>query len=113
MAKGTKAPLSGLLIRAIDKDLLFDDLLGSTVTGKDGSFEIEYRGSDFQELFDKRPDIFLEVYRTSGSVSDGSFEDRPIFTTESSVRFGSTRSERFLIEIDEAFVGTHLTEGPE
>lgn len=40
--KETLRPLPGLLVRAFDKDLLFSDVLGSTVTDADGRFFLGY-----------------------------------------------------------------------
>ena len=52
----------GLIVRAFDKDMFFDDLLGSVITGPDGSLEIRYVPSDFGKLFEAQPDIYLSVY---------------------------------------------------
>ena len=53
----------GLFVKAYDKDLLFDDLLGTAITGTDGSFEIISEASDFREFFERRPDLYLRVFR--------------------------------------------------
>ncbi|MFX0125473.1 MAG: alpha/beta hydrolase family protein [Candidatus Hodarchaeota archaeon] len=58
----TNRPLPNLFVRAYDKDLLFDDLLGDTVTDKSGDFTIFYSQKDFQDLFEKRPDIYFRIY---------------------------------------------------
>ena len=50
-------PLEGLLVRAFDRDLLFDDALGSTLTGANGRFEIQFTELRFKELFEGRPDL--------------------------------------------------------
>ncbi len=39
-----------LLVKAYDKDLLFDDLMGSTVTRPDGTFEIVSEAEDFRDF---------------------------------------------------------------
>ncbi|HXH71496.1 MAG TPA: hypothetical protein VNI58_01605, partial [Mariprofundaceae bacterium] len=57
----SKCPLSGLLVRAYDKDFLFDDLLATATTDSNGSFEMLYAGRDFQELFDSKPDIYFII----------------------------------------------------
>lgn len=88
--KESHRPLPGLIIKAYDKDLFFDDLLGNCVTDLDGTFEITYEGSDFQELFDKKPDIYLKV-------KDPDWKD--IFSTKEKVRFSAGQEEYFLIEI--------------
>jgi len=53
--------IAGLVVKAVDRDLLFDDLLGSTVTDAGGRFQIDYEEEDFRELFEKRPDIVVSV----------------------------------------------------
>lgn len=88
---GSGRPLAGLVVRAFDKDRLYDDLLGAAMTDAEGRFELLYSGEDFQELFESRPDIYLRVYDASGR--------NEIHTTESSVRWGAGRDEQFTVEI--------------
>lgn len=61
--KETGFPLSGLFVKSYDKDLLFDDLLGSAVTDTQGKFDIICELSDFRDFFEKRPDIYFKVFR--------------------------------------------------
>jgi hypothetical protein len=58
----TDAGLSGLFVKAYDKDLLFDDLMGTAFTAQDGRFEIISGATDFRDFFEKHPDIYLKVY---------------------------------------------------
>ncbi len=97
--KETLSPLPGLLVRAFDKDLLFSDVLGSTVTDADGRFFLGYQEKDFREIFDRRPDIYLEIYGRATAVDPGCSGDRPIHSTRGSVRFNAGRHEFFAIEI--------------
>lgn len=55
-------PVVGIRIRAYDKDLLFDDLLGNSVTDNKGNFNIEYSKHDYQEIFEGKPEIHLNLY---------------------------------------------------
>ncbi|MHC4692048.1 MAG: hypothetical protein ACYS67_04840 [Planctomycetota bacterium] len=61
--KETGFPLPGLFVKSYDKDLLFDDLLGSAITDTQGKFDIISELSDFREFFEKRPDIYFKVFR--------------------------------------------------
>lgn len=96
--KESKRPVPGLLVRAFDMDLIYADLLGNATTKSDGTFSIGYRGKDFQELFEKHPDIYLVIY--------GSARDNPIYTTKQHVRFHAGRQEHFEIEIPREQLGS-------
>lgn len=82
--------LGGLLVEAYDADLLFDDKLGSSVTTVDGTFRIIYQESDFRDLFERRPDIYLVVRDKEGNK---------IYSTQQQIRFNATREEFFVIEL--------------
>jgi hypothetical protein len=97
--KETQWPVPGLLVRAFDKDLFFTDLLGNAVTGEDGHFALGYEGDDFQELFERKPDIYLEVYGSATARDPGRTGDSPIFSTRTAVRFNAGRHEFFMVEI--------------
>jgi outer membrane protein assembly factor BamB len=87
----TGRPLPGLIVKAYDKDHLYDDLLGSDRTDESGHFEMRYSESDFQELFETHPDIYLEVLDSSGQNT--------IHTTKQSIRWDAGVDEQFTIEI--------------
>jgi hypothetical protein len=93
----------GLIVRALDKDMLFDDLLGSVITSSDGSFEIRYLRSDFGGLFEAKPDIYLSVYAPPL---------RWLADTKKSVRCNAGVDERFSIVLDRAVLGTHSPATP-
>jgi hypothetical protein len=83
--------IPNLKVKAFDKDLFFDDLLGEVTTGMDGTFEIVYDQDDFQELFfDNKPDIYIKV-----KAGDG----EEIFTTKEKVRYGAGKTEEFLVRL--------------
>lgn len=54
-------PLGGLTVSLYDKDLLFDDKLGSTVTDEDGHFMLSYPADDLRDLIEANPDIYVKV----------------------------------------------------
>lgn len=70
--------LGGLHVKAVDKDLFFDDVLGTAVTDKDGRFEITYEKKDFSELFEKAPDLYVIVRDPKSG--------RILYSSEDSVR---------------------------
>ena len=82
--------LSGLTVRAFDKDLFYDDLLGTAVTDADGCFIITYEESDYQELFDANPDIYLQLKKADGTL---------LYSSENSVRFAESAEEVFHVKI--------------
>ncbi|MGD2087631.1 MAG: neuraminidase-like domain-containing protein [Candidatus Aminicenantes bacterium] len=56
--------IANLRVEAWDKDLIIDDLLGSTKTDKTGGFALEFDSSYYKELcFDRKPDIYFKVYK--------------------------------------------------
>jgi hypothetical protein len=84
-------PLEGLLVRAYDKDLIFDDHLGDTHTDAAGRFELRYTEVQFQDLHETLPDLYLRVFDSSGQ--------RLLHTTERNVRKNALVVERFEIRI--------------
>ena len=91
--KETRKGIPNLTVKAIDKDLFFDDLLGAVTTDENGNFEIRYDKEDFQELFfDKKPDIYLKIKNPEGEV---------IHTTKDKVRCGAASIKEFTVKISE------------
>jgi len=82
--------LPDLRVSVIDKDLLFDDRLGESVTDAKGEFYILYHTNDFEDLFDAQPDLYVKVMNEKGKM---------LFTSEKAVRWQSDRVEYFEIEI--------------
>lgn len=88
--KGSPAGVSGLRVQAVDKDLFFDDRLGTATTDEGGRFEIRYEAADFRDFFESKPDIYLTITDTDGAE---------LFTTEDRVRYEADDTEEFLIEL--------------
>jgi hypothetical protein len=82
-------PLAGLVVRAFDDDLLFDDFLGDARTDAGGEFEVVYTEVQFQDLHETRPDVYVRVFDASGT--------RLLHTTET--RHRAALDERFEIRI--------------
>lgn len=96
--------LPGLFVKAYDKDLFFDDLLGSAISDERGAFEIVSELADFREFFETRPDIYFKVYRGGDGVE-------ALHTTEDAVRWNTGRTSEFEILIPgERFHETGETE---
>ena len=72
----TGLPAVGVRVTAMDADLLCDDQLGQTLTDNSGRFHISYGVSQFRDLFERAPDIYLQVH---------SGENRLLTTTRDSV----------------------------
>lgn len=96
--------VEGLMVRAYDKDLLFDDLLGTAITRQDGTFELVYGEHDFRELFDKRPDIYLAIYAPPS---------RLLVETKKHVRWNAGKDEDFQIELTRESLGDHAPSRPD
>lgn len=88
--------IPNLLVRAFDKDLLFDDLLGTATTDANGAFSFRYGERDFQELFDHRPDVYLSVYTA---------QYRFLLDTHESVRWNAGQHEVIDVLIPRAQLG--------
>ena len=82
--------LSGLVVRAYDKDLIRDDRLGKTTTDEQGRFLISFNEDDFRDLFELSPDLYLRILDpATGEV---------LHQTE--VRSDIEADEHFRIELD-------------
>jgi hypothetical protein len=82
--------MSGLTVSLFDKDLFFDDYLGTQITGKDGSFQFIYTREGFKDLLEAKPDIYLKVMDQKG---------KQIYSSKKAVKCNVGRTEVFNIEI--------------
>ena len=83
--------LKGLTISLYDEDLIFDDILGTTITNENGNFEIIYRTEAFEFLFEKRPDLYIKVLDSNG---------KKLYSSEKAVRPNVGNVEEFVIKIE-------------
>ena len=51
----TGRPLANLIVRAFDRDLIFDDKVGYATTDDDGRFEIRFNRQAFQDFLNRSP----------------------------------------------------------
>ena len=87
----TGRPLADLVVRAFDRDLLFDDTLGYTTTDEDGHFEIRYGADQFRDAWESRPDLYLRVYDRSGA--------RLLYETTDAIRWNASTDESYRVRI--------------
>lgn len=87
----THRPLPGLVVRAFDRDLIFDDRLGFTTTDADGHFEIRYTSEQFRDLWESRPDLYLRIYDSDGS--------RMLHETKDAIRWQASADEEYRIAL--------------
>ena len=74
-----------LRVEAWDKDLIIDDLLGSTTTDYEGKFEIHFDETYHREIFmDYKPDIYFKIYIRSKLIK----------STDDAVRWNTTSFEK-------------------
>ncbi|MGQ9608777.1 MAG: alpha/beta hydrolase family protein [bacterium] len=95
--KETGIGVGNLMVKAYDKDLIYDDLMGNAFTKSDGTFNIVSEAEDFRDFFDRRPDIYLRVMTYDGK--------REIFSTENSVRWEAGHFEYFEVDIPRKLLG--------
>ena len=87
----TGVGLPGLFVKAYDKDILFDDLLSSAITGEGGRFVIVSEMNDFRDFFDVKPDIYLKVYTRDGT--------KELHAAEKGIRWNAGKVEDFEVRI--------------
>jgi DNA-binding transcriptional MerR regulator len=85
----TSNGIPDLRVEAWDKDLIFNDLVGSSVTDAEGKFSIEFFAAYFQECFlDRRPDLFFQVFNAN---------NEQIASTEDSVLWNQSQDNQDIV----------------
>jgi hypothetical protein len=93
----TDRPLANLVVRAFDRDLIFDDKLGYTNTNDDGNFEIRFGPARFRDLIEARPDLYLRIYDRSGT--------HLIHETTDAIRWNALNNEEYRVQIPARSLG--------
>jgi hypothetical protein len=88
----TGRPLAGLVVRAFDKDVFFDDELGVCITDEQGRFLIRFTQDAFRDFAETSPDLYLRVFDPKGETL---LEQTPVVGNPGS-------DERFNIRISTA-----------
>jgi hypothetical protein len=74
-------PVAGVLVRIYDKDVKYDDLLGATLTNRQGEFGTTYRRQDFSEGEDAADLYFVVV----------DADEKELLSTVTQVKFSADR----------------------
>ena len=90
----------GLMIKAFDKDRIYDDLLGAEVTDEKGFYKIVYKTQAFREGREPGPDIYVTVTDKDGNI---------IYTSEETVKLDAGKEEIFDIIIKRIAKGVKPT----
>jgi len=96
-------PVPGLFIKAYDKDMIYDDLMGTATTNEDGYFSILSEVSDYRDFFEVNPDIYFKIY--------GSDQKRLIMDTKHCIRWNADDGVVFNLKADREKLGPDHPEG--
>ena len=66
---GNDRALAGLLVKAYDRDLRSESVLGESLTDRKGAYKITYTPESFLAKEKKTADLFLRVFTSGGNTS--------------------------------------------
>jgi hypothetical protein len=84
-------PLANHIVTLYDKDLFFDDELGQTETDERGQYYLVYNTSDFRDIIERKPDIYLKILDE---------HEEPVYTLKRPVRFEAGRVEIINVRVE-------------
>ncbi len=85
-----KQGVGGLTISLYDEEHVFDDVLGTTLTDDNGKFRLTYQTKEFEDLFEKKPEVYLRVTGKRNKI---------LYTSDKAVKCKAGREEVFNIAI--------------
>ena len=95
----TRIPVTGCRVRALDKDLFWDDALGTALTDGDGQFTIITSATQFVDFLEKRPDIYLQILAVD--------TDEVLFTTKDAIKWNARPNETCDVMVPRKVLGPH------
>ena len=84
------APIAGVTVSVYDRDVRFDDFLGSSPTDEKGAFSVAFTRKDFDESGEEGPDIYIRVFDSN---------KRLLYSSETRVRKEAGKDETFAIRL--------------
>lgn len=109
--------LVGAIVRAFDRDLRSEQLLGETTTDKDGRYEITYTANKFRRAEKKSADVIVRVFSKKGQELVSSkiiFNAKPVETVDLVIGGGEYRRpseyERLVAELTPVLQGIPLAD---
>jgi len=87
-------PLEGLLVYAYDRDVAFDDDLGSARSDGNGEFSIQFTEVAYRDVAETRPDVYLRIVDPKTHAE--------LVSTRRATRWNAHADEHFEITIPRA-----------